>query len=338
MTQELPDTIVVVDDYPDGRLLTSTILRNHGLAVREAASGAEALALAIILDVNLPDIDGFEVCRRLKSDPRTAAVSVLHLSAAHRRVDDRVRGLDVGADAYLTLPVEAEALVATVRALLRARRAERRLQATEARFRRLVDAALEGVWMVDAEGRTTYANPSLATLLGYGIADMLGRRMEEFLHDGGLRAVSHVEGAQRDVRLRRRDGSELWALLSTIGIQDDDGRFAGMLGLVIDITQRRRAEAAERESAGLRAVTRLANSAGHEINNPLLLITGQLHFLRKNPEMPRERLDALEDAAFRVRDIVMQMLRVTRLELDVRDPELPEMLDLPRSAADPLAG
>jgi CheY-like chemotaxis protein len=128
---DAPITIVVVDDFPDGRELMATLLRREGFDVKEAGTGQEALTLAdelpalMVLDVNLPDIDGFEVCRRIKTDPRTAGIGVLQVSAAFRKTGDRVRGLDGGADAYLALPVEREELLATVRALLRIRRAER---------------------------------------------------------------------------------------------------------------------------------------------------------------------------------------------------------------------
>src|SRR5262245_48093996 len=122
---ETPITIAVVDDFQDGRELMAAILRREGFVVREGATGEEALALAaeqpalMILDVNLPDIDGFAVCRQIKKDPHTANIGVLQVSAAFRNTGDRVRGLDGGADAYLALPVEHEELLATVRALLR---------------------------------------------------------------------------------------------------------------------------------------------------------------------------------------------------------------------------
>src|SRR5260221_6071007 len=130
-SSDSPITIVVVDDFPDGRELVATLARREGFEVKGAGTGQEALTLAdglptlMVLDVNLPDIDGFEVCRRIKTEPRTAGISVLQVSAAFRKTGDRVRGLDGGADAYLALPVEREELVATVRALLRIRRAER---------------------------------------------------------------------------------------------------------------------------------------------------------------------------------------------------------------------
>jgi two-component system, sensor histidine kinase len=215
---EAPATIVVVDDYQDGRDLMTTILRSEGFEVKEAGSGREALALAaeqpalMVLDVNLPDLDGFEVCRRLKSDPHTAGVAVLQVSAAYRDSGDRVRGLQGGADAYLTLPIDRDEIVATVRALLRMRRIER-------------------------------------------------------------------------------------------------------------------------ESAALRAVTRLANAAAHEINNPLSVITGQLHFLAKDPAVPATRVTQMQEAADRIRDIVLQMLQVTRVEVLKHHEDLPEMMDLHRSAS-----
>jgi hypothetical protein len=77
-----------------------------------------------VLDVHLPDIDGFDLCAMLRSQPSTARLPVLHLTAAYVTDEDKVRGLDSGADAYLTRPVEPAVLVATVQALVRTRVAE----------------------------------------------------------------------------------------------------------------------------------------------------------------------------------------------------------------------
>lgn len=124
-------TILVVDDNEAGRYTTSRILRQAGYEVREAANGREALRMAqdlpdlVILDVKLPDINGFEVCKQLKTDTKTSLVPVLHLSATYRDSQSVVQGLEGGADGYLTQPVEPIVLVATVKALLRIRDAER---------------------------------------------------------------------------------------------------------------------------------------------------------------------------------------------------------------------
>src|SRR5262245_31459076 len=125
------DLILIVDDNESARYTKSRVLRDTGYEVIEAASGDEGLGLIgerqprlVILDVNLPGMDGWEVCRRLKADPATASVVVLQVSATHVRKEDTVRALEGGADASLTEPLEPTVLVATVRALLRARIAE----------------------------------------------------------------------------------------------------------------------------------------------------------------------------------------------------------------------
>jgi DNA-binding response OmpR family regulator len=133
------ETILIVDDSTLARGATAALLRDAGYDVREAATGEEGLGLAmsrpdlVILDVHLPDLSGFEVCRRLRARAETAAVPVLYLSGTFREVADRVRGLDTGGDGYLTKPVEAAELRATVQALLRLRQVESGLRQSEAR-------------------------------------------------------------------------------------------------------------------------------------------------------------------------------------------------------------
>src|SRR5689334_14910419 len=99
-TDAARNTIVNVDDYEASRYSRSRILKQAGFAVLEARTGAEALDVVrsalpalVILDVNLPDISGFEVCRQLKSDPRTASVLVLHLSASSVATQHKLAGL-----------------------------------------------------------------------------------------------------------------------------------------------------------------------------------------------------------------------------------------------------
>lgn len=123
--------ILVVDDSETARYGKMRTLTRAGFEVIEAASGGEALRLVrernprlVVLDVHMPDIDGFEVCRRVKADPSTASVLVLQVSATYVRDEDTVRALEGGADASLTEPLDPPVLVATVRALLRARQAE----------------------------------------------------------------------------------------------------------------------------------------------------------------------------------------------------------------------
>jgi signal transduction histidine kinase len=124
-----PPAVLVVDDNPAGRYSTARVLRSAAFTVLEAETGQEALEKAsdadlVVLDVNLPDMSGFEVCRIIRNDARTARIPVIHLSATFVRDVDKVHGLEMGADGYLTHPVEPPVLLATVKAFLRARQAE----------------------------------------------------------------------------------------------------------------------------------------------------------------------------------------------------------------------
>jgi len=128
--------VLVVDDEPASRFAKLQILRRADFDVCEATTGYDALRLAqdrepdvVLLDVHLPDISGLEVCRRLKTAPRAVPLSVLQISASAISDAERVSGLDNGADAYLTEPVSADVLVATVRALDRVRQLEIQLEA-----------------------------------------------------------------------------------------------------------------------------------------------------------------------------------------------------------------
>jgi signal transduction histidine kinase len=128
-----PPLLLNVDDNEAARYAKSRILRVAGYRVAEAATGQEALHAVdtlspslVLLDVKLPDIDGFEVCRRIKD--RHAGTMVLQTSATFRDGASRIRGLDGGADSYLAQPVEPEELLAVVRALMRLRTAEEALR------------------------------------------------------------------------------------------------------------------------------------------------------------------------------------------------------------------
>ncbi len=131
----------------------------------------------------------------------------------------------------------------------------RALQDSEQRFKQLVDVAQEGIWVADDRGLITYVNQRMAELLGYQNGALLGRPVFDFI-DAASRA-----GAQRtlarpttatdshDLRFRRQDGSELWGLVSATPIVGRDGALVGTVGMVTDITQRKRAEDGLRRSA-----------------------------------------------------------------------------------------
>jgi signal transduction histidine kinase len=151
MSPEARTLLLVVDDHETARYAKSRVLRQAGYEVLEAGNATDAVRLVhelgprlVVLDVQLPDESGWDVCRRLKADPATARVLVLQVSATFVADADTVRALEGGADACLTEPIDSNVLVATVRSLLRAREAEDALRSALAReyaAREAADAA-----------------------------------------------------------------------------------------------------------------------------------------------------------------------------------------------------
>jgi CheY-like chemotaxis protein len=145
-----PASILVVDDSATKRYLLVSWLTRAGFTVREAETGGEALRVLpgsgvdlVVLDVKLPDMSGFDVCEKIKSDPAYGVVPVIHVSAHAVDVGDRTQGLNRGADAYLVEPIEPEELIATIQSVLRYYSARQRAESLAARMVRLAEATLE---------------------------------------------------------------------------------------------------------------------------------------------------------------------------------------------------
>ena len=126
---------------------------------------------------------------------------------------------------------------------------EKALRNSEEHYRRLVETADEGIWSIDADNRTTFVNKKMADLLHCTVESMLGRPMDDYMDEEGRRiAAANIEHRKQgksdlhDFKFQRGDGSVLWAIISTTPLTDDQGGYAGALGMVTDITERKRAQ------------------------------------------------------------------------------------------------
>ena len=171
-TDRIPQ-VLVVDDEPNIRELVQVALKFHGCAVNTAANGADALRLVessrpdlIVLDVVLPDLDGFEVCRRLRAGGNEVPVIFL---TARDTSSDTVTGLALGGDDYVTKPFSVEALVARVRAVLRRASRSAPAQGADADpILRIGDLELdESRWTVHRSGVPVDLSPTEFRLLAY---------------------------------------------------------------------------------------------------------------------------------------------------------------------------
>ena len=254
--------ILLVDDNDVGRYALSRLLRREGFFVTEAATGHEALRLAaaaqqpdlIILDVKLPDMSGFAVCQALKQQPATADLPVLQLSAVYVQEADKVQGLESGADAYLTGPVDPPVLLATLRALLRVRHAETALRESEERYRVVTESLPDAVYTVDTEGRITFCNHMLTDLTGYPPEALLGRPALDlyvpeavpiFLERRRQALRDELVPAHLETELVCRHGRRIPVELTVASLRRDT-QVVGRLVVVRDLTARQQEEVARR--------------------------------------------------------------------------------------------
>lgn len=310
MSDRSTQRVLVVDDDEAGRYATARLLRRAGIEVVEASTGEEGLRRAreekpdlVLLDVNLPDLSGFEVCRRLRQTPETAHLLVVHLSASFVEDAHHVLGLEGGADGYLNRGQSPEVLVATVRAYLRLARAEREARAEAERLRAVKDAALDAIVQIDAEGRVVLWNRAAENLFGFAASEVLGREIHPLVTpverwDDAVRGLAifretgrgELLGKVVELEALRKGGGRFAAELSLAPLSLE-GRF-GAVAVVRDITarkaaeeERRRLEAAERERRFLEERAALARGAADEARNPLFALLVNLKaLLRRLPD------------------------------------------------------
>ena len=333
-------TILNVDDYAPARYARTQLLRGWGFEVMEAGSGAEALRLAalenpalVILDIQLPDMDGFEVCRRLKRNHDGATLPILHVSATFTSGAHQALGLDGGADGYLVEPVEPAVLRATIDALLRVRRAERALVTLTRQWEATFDGIANGIVLIGPDLKILRCNAAFARMFSPG--DLVNRPVADFwdrISDAVPPFVRVFKSGQREIGDVSRDGR--WFRL-TVDPVTEDGAMLSAVCFVAEITEARRLER-ERQSrfaleqqaraeaeAASRAKDDFLAMLGHELRNPLMPIAMAVHALSSrspdDPEIARARdiVDRQVRYLTRLVDDLLDMARLTRRKLQL---------------------
>ena len=279
--QHTKGEVLVVEDTPASLKLLSDLLTEAGYYVRQAPNGELALWTAqsrppelILLDIRMPGIDGFEVCRRLKATPELAQVPVIFLSAQHD-TDDKVRGFALGAVDFIPKPFQAEEILARTDAHVRLGRAQKALAAERAlleqrvtertaelareveqrraneEFLRLAskvfEATQDAIVVTDRNARILTTNPAFEQISGYTREEVTGQNVA-MLHAGDPDAAAFdlmVESVVRtgrwsgEILARRKNGEIYTGLLSATVVKDDQGRVVNHVAVFMDITERK---------------------------------------------------------------------------------------------------
>lgn len=338
-------TILHVDDNEANRYVVRRILQNAGFTVVEAATGDTGLAAIathqpalVILDVKLPDISGFEICRQIKSNVETAFIPVLHLSASFVKSQDKAEGLDSGADAYLAQPVEPIELLATVRSLLRIRRAEELALSSAQQWQTTFDSINDSVCLLDQEGKFLRCNQAMVRLFGQPLQKILGCVHYEVMHRElgvGDGTCFHRTRETHQRQVLEIQAPERWFSKTIDPVLDKQGVFTGAVLILADITERKRAEALLKEQndrlnrlmISLQEQTEQAQQANrikdeflavlsHELRSPLNPILGWAKILQtrlQDEAKTQYALETIERNAKLQAQLIEDLLDVSRI-------------------------
>lgn len=315
--------LLIVDDNVATRYALRRRLERHGYLVAEAGTGTDGLAMirsetpdALILDVNLPDMSGFDIVRILRAEPGTALLPVIHVSAASIHTGDIITGLNAGADAYLVHPVDADVLLATLRTLLRVRDTENALRQSEARFREIFANVSAPIAVLDSSLKVHECNHAFAQLIEDDpdsriLDECFAEDQAELLEELRLRlkAGERWKGSL-NMRVRGDMRETEWQIspyhtpeLSLVFVEDvtehrrrerlhlaqlDDATSK----LAMEIAERARTEAQLLQVQKMEALGNLTGGIAHDFNNMLTGIITSLELIQKR--VAEQRLDRVQ--------------------------------------------
>jgi len=310
--------ILVVDDDDAARYAKTRILRQTGYTILEASSGAEALQTIadqpphlVLLDVRLPDINGMELCRRLKADPRTSEILILQMSATFRDDQAKIAGLECGADGYIAEPMEPSLFLATIAAYLRIQQAEQAVRDHALEWQATFNAIGDGIALLDTDGRIIRSNRALTLLLKTSEPELLNASLDSVLPpaDGHEIIWSNLTAGAR-LSTERSAGDRIFAL-SIDPLSGPHGRLLGAVCIVSDITERKRMNERLWHTQKLESIGLLAGGVAHDFNNLITGILGNASLALDSIYDPPSAEHALRDiirASERAADLTRQLL------------------------------
>lgn len=365
------DTIklLAIDDQPDNLTALTTVVQKAlpQTLVLTATNGLDGIELAaaedpdvILLDIVMPGMDGFEVCRRLKADDRIKDIPVVFLTALMVDTAGRVKALEAGSEGFLTKPLETTDLIAQIRAMTKVKAANRsqrtekerlealvaertrmlRLELTERKqaekvlehqrktYEQILEHSLAGYWDWDIPTGEEYLSPIFKKMFGYEDHEIENRAesWQKLIFAEDLPGIyekfnQHIESKGKipfynEVRYHHKNGSTVWVICTGKVIEwAEDGTAIRMVGCHIDISERKRAEEALRESKELHEqlasdsrtiawrtdadglYTFISAAAETILGYPQDEIVGKLHFYDLHPEEGREDFKEMAFAA-----------------------------------------
>jgi PAS domain S-box-containing protein len=351
----------MVDDQPAKLLSYEVILAELGESLIKATSAKEALNIllrndiaVVLMDVSMPDVDGFELADLIRKHPRFQKTAIIFISGVHLTDSDKIQGYRSGAVDYISVPVIPEVLLSKVGIFVELHRKTRMLESLNSQLERrveerteelrkseeqfrlraeLIELASDAIIVRNMDGSIQFWNAGAEALYGWSREEMLGQDMHRILQTVFPVSREEVEAALRKqgawqghLTQTTKNGEEV--IVASRKTLNDKGN--AILEVVRDITAQLRAEEALREAERLAAMGRVAGIIAHEINNPLAAITNIFYLLRNHPSLDgdaRRFAELAEQELDRVSHITRQTLSFYRESRQPISVDLSELLD-----------
>lgn len=273
-------TILIVDDTPDNLIIVTGLLKdNHKIKV--ANNGEKALKIAhsenqpdlILLDIMMPEMDGYEVCRRLKADKNTKHIPVIFLTAK-AEIDDETKGFELGAVDYITKPISPRILISRVNAHLNAKLIQDFLRNQMTLFHRIIESAPNAVIVIDEDGTIVLCNSQAEKFFEYSLDEFYSKN------------ISQLVASNRGIR---KDGSEFPIEISLKNLPVLNNEDAYICVVIYDVTERKRVEdainaAKELAEDASRMKSNFLANMSHELRTPLSAIIGYSELLKEDAQ------------------------------------------------------
>ncbi len=350
--------ILIVDDQVSARDTMEALLFREGYELVFAHNGNEALEKArgnlpdlVLLDVMMPDMDGFEICRLLRADPALGELPIILVTSLDDS-ESRLMGIESGADDFIAKPFDSTELRARIRTITRLDR-YRKLLAERANYEQLVELSPDGIMVIDEHGIIRLVNSKMLQMLGaVNKDDVIERRISaliEFEDSDPLLSVIErvIDGVEPnplfEMRINPRGGDHIPVEISC-GLFTFMGQPSAQL-ILRDITDRKRAEEIEREAQTLKRVDlfrkELLSDVSHELRTPLAGIKGYSTLLLSysdalDKEKSREALESIDHYANKLTRLVDNLLDISRFEAGMvtLEKEQADILDVLQSAVE----
>lgn len=335
--------ILIVDDTPSNLEILFDFLAEAGFKVLVAEDGESAIERLryaspdlILLDILMPEMDGFETCRRLKADAAVSDIPIIFMTALTETVD-KVKALSLGAVDYITKPFQHEEVLARIKTHLNLRQLTKQLQAQNLVLEQqilerqraeqkiceqaaLLDVAKDAIFVQSLDNTILYWNKGAEQLYGWTVAEALGKpvsllfdpKTDSFSSDQTI-VLSQGEW-QGELHQITKDKHAIVVSSRCTLVYDEQGQATSILTVNTDITEKRQLEAQFLRAQRMESIGTLASGIAHDLNNALTPVLMSLHLLKLKlqDEQGQRLLDTLERNTRRSTELVKQVLLFAR--------------------------